>query len=241
MKQLEDSQLEEFDTENVNDNLWRIIKEQIDKDFPDGVFSFLDIGGGNGLFSDKLLDNYPNATGTIIDNSQLLLSKNTANTRKTVICDSVQNLADIKDKYDLVCFNWLLHHLVGNSYSETRNNISTAVDSAMSLLTPRGRLSICENMYNGLVIDWLPSRLIFVLTSSKAIASIIKRMGANTAGVGVCFLSYNQWVETIEKTSLKILKFSNDKKWPFSLKWLLFLHIGNIRYGHFWLMKTARI
>jgi hypothetical protein len=238
MKQLEDSQLEEFDTEYVNDDRWKIIKEQIDKDFPDGKFSFIDVGGGNGLFADKLLENYPNSTGTVMDNSQLLLNKNSTNSRKIVICDSVQNLGNIKEKYDLVCFNWLLHHLVGNSYSETRNNISTAIDSAIPLLTPRGRISIFENMYNGLAVDWLPGRLIFALTSSKLIAGIIKKMGANTAGVGVCFLSHKQWVKTVNKPNLKTLKYSNDEKWPIPMKWHIFLHVGNIRCGHFWLNNS---
>jgi SAM-dependent methyltransferase len=240
MRQLEDSQLQEFDTEYVNDSRWKIIKEQIDKDFPDGKFSFLDIGGGNGLFADKLLKHYPHAVGTVMDNSQLLLNKNTTNSRKMVICDSVQNLGDIKERYDLICFNWLLHHLVGNSYFETRNNISTAIDSAIPLLTYRGRISIFENMYNGLVIDWLPGRLIFALTSSKEIAVLIKKMGANTAGVGVCFLSHKQWVNTVNKSNLEIMKYSNDEKWPIPLPWYLFLHIKSIRCGHFWLMNATK-
>lgn len=59
MKQLEDSQLETFDTEYVNNKRWAIVKEKIDKDFPDGNFTFLDIGGGNGKFADRLLKAYP--------------------------------------------------------------------------------------------------------------------------------------------------------------------------------------
>jgi hypothetical protein len=39
MKQLEDSQLEAFDTEYVNDKLWQIVKEKIDQDFPEGNLS----------------------------------------------------------------------------------------------------------------------------------------------------------------------------------------------------------
>ncbi|NJO57968.1 MAG: class I SAM-dependent methyltransferase [Richelia sp. RM2_1_2] len=82
MKQLEDSQLETFDTEYVNDKRWQIIKEQIERDFPEGDFTFLDVGGGNGLFADRLLSNYPKSRGTVLDNSELLLSKNKSNSRK---------------------------------------------------------------------------------------------------------------------------------------------------------------
>jgi len=239
MKQLEDSQLETFDTEYVNEQRWKIVKEQINKDFPEGDFSFLDIGGGNGLFADKLLANYPHSRGTVLDNSQLLLNKNLTNTKKTLVCDSVENLDKLNQKYDLICFNWLLHHLVGNSYLATRKNISFALDAVVPLLTPRGRVSIFENMYNGLIIDGLPSRLIFNLTSNKTIAGFTKKMGANTAGIGVCFLSQKQWVEQLNHTSLNLLKYSDDDKWGIPLKWQIFLHVGNIRCGHFWLASQT--
>lgn len=238
MKQLEDSQLKTFDTEYVDEKRWKIIKAQIDKDFPDGDFSFLDVGGGNGVFADRLLEYYPKSRGAVLDNSQLLLNKNVTNARKTIICDSVENLSKLKTKYDLICFNWLLHHLIGNSYQDTRQNISTAISTVIPLLTDRGRVSIFENMYNGLVVDGLPSILIFILTSSKAIAGFIKKMGANTAGVGVCFLSQKQWVRVLEKTSLNLLKYSDDDKWSISLKVKVFLHVGNIRCGHFWLVDS---
>lgn len=238
MKQLEDSQLETFNTEYVTDQRWQIIKAQIDKDFPNGDFNFLDVGGGNGVFADRLLEYYPKSKGTVLDNAQVLLDKNQINPRKTIVCDSVENLNSIEIKYDLICFNWLLHHLVGNSYSETRKNMSTAINAVIPLLTPYGRVSIFENMYNGLAIDGLPSKIIFTLTSSKAIAGVIKKMGANTAGVGVCFLSQKQWIETISKTGLKLLKYTDDEKWTIPIKWQVFLHIGNIRCGHFWLTNS---
>jgi hypothetical protein len=69
MKQLEDSQLETFDAEYVNDQRWKIIKAQRDKDFPNGDFNFLDVGGRNGVFADRLLEYYPNSKGTVLDNA----------------------------------------------------------------------------------------------------------------------------------------------------------------------------
>lgn len=236
MKQLEDSQLETFDTEYVNDKRWQIIKEQIDRDFPKGDFTFLDVGGGNGLFADRLLSNYPKSRGTVLDNSELLLAKNKSNSRKSLICDSVEHLAQLDGKYDLICFNWLLHHLVGNSYSETRQNMSAALEAVIPLLTPRGRVSIFENMYNGLIFDGLPSHLIFTLTSNQAIAGLTKKMGANTAGVGVCFLSHNQWFSTITKANFKILSYIAMDKQPNPLHWKFFLHTGHLCKGFFWLI-----
>ncbi|BDA70166.1 hypothetical protein CAL7716_043320 [Calothrix sp. PCC 7716] len=242
MKQLEYSQLETFDTEYVNNNRWEIVKEKIDNDFPDGNFTFLDIGGGNGKFADRLLMAYPQSNGTVIDNSELLLSKNKTHERKTLICDSVANLSKFHQKYDLVCFNWLLHHLVSDSYTQTRQNMFDTVNIAQSLLTYCGRVSIFENMYNGLVIDGLPSHLIFSLTSSKYIASFTKKMGANTAGVGVCFLSKQQWISTLKKSDLQLLAYS-DAGDAWSISWVrkLFLHMGKVHEGHFWLSSSSPI
>jgi len=235
LKQLNDSQLQSFDTEYVNDRRWEIIKNKIDKDFPQGAFSCLDIGGGNGKLADRLLNSYPYCRVTVLDNSELLLSKNQPNKRKTIICESVKNLGQLDMKYDLVCINWLLHHLVSDSYRETRKNISQTLNDAALLLTSQGRISIFENMYDGIIVDQLPSYLIFHLTSAKAIKTLIKKMGANTASIGVCFLSKNQWYSTLKNTSLEILQYTDDDPWSVPMIRKFFLHLGHIRAGHFWL------
>ncbi|BAZ10908.1 hypothetical protein NIES4071_27320 [Calothrix sp. NIES-4071] len=237
LKTLDNSQLETFNTEYINDKRWEIIQENIDRDFSNGKFRFLDIGGGNGLFADKLLSNYPSSEGTVLDNSELLINKNKFNSKKALICDSVESLSLLKEKYDIIFFNWLLHHLVGSSYAESKSNILSALNSAIPLLSEHGRISIYENMYDGLILDGLPSALVYNLTSNSAIAGITKKMGANTAGVGVCFLSKNQWISTLNKTDLELIKYSDDDKWSIPVAWNVFLHIKSIRCGHFWLMK----
>ncbi|MDH5325919.1 MAG: methyltransferase [Gammaproteobacteria bacterium] len=75
VRKLNDSQLEEFNVEYVNEQRWGYIKACLDRDFGDGKFNFVDIGGGNGLFADKILHEYPNCTGTVLDYSELLLSE----------------------------------------------------------------------------------------------------------------------------------------------------------------------
>lgn len=112
IKKLDESQVEAFDTEYVNGQRWVVIKRRIDDCFPEGEFTFLDVGGGNGKFTDRLLAQYPLACGTVLDNSQILLSRNEPNARKPLSYDSVENLARIDRAYDLICTRWLLHHLV---------------------------------------------------------------------------------------------------------------------------------
>jgi SAM-dependent methyltransferase len=236
MGNLNEKQLEAFDVEYVNNKRWIPIKQCIDRDFPDGQFSFVDLGGGNGIFADRILAAYPKSTGLVIDNSSFLLGKNLFNDRKRTVLESVENISHIlSEKYDIIFFNWLLHHLIDNSYARSLEKINSVLDSAKGMLTERGRVSIYENMYKGFIIDNAPSVIIYHLTIAKAIAPLIRRGGANTAGVGVCFLSYKKWYSTIKQIGYDILDYTNDDIWSINWKWHTFLLIKNIRCGHFWL------
>ena len=85
IKKLENNQLETFNKEYVNEERWPIVKQMIDQSFPEGRFSFLDIGGGNGIFTDKILAHYPEAVGTLLDNAEVLLEMNKSHPRKKLI------------------------------------------------------------------------------------------------------------------------------------------------------------
>ena len=237
MEKLRDDQLEAFDTNYINDTRWVPVKRCIDRDFPDGQFTFLDVGGGNGVFAYRILANYPNSEVVVLDDSRLLLSRNQPNIRKRVVLNNAENLGRFSDeKFDLVFFNWLLHHLVArSSYRQSRENINNVLHAAATVLTERGRVSIYENMYNGYVLDGVPGWLVYQLTSARKIAKLVRKAGANTAGVGVCFLSYRQWCLTVKQNGFRILDYTDDAVWSIPWTWNVFLHIGHIRCGHFWL------
>jgi hypothetical protein len=241
MTQLSDDQLRAFDTEYVTEPLWVPVKRCIDRDFPDGRFTFLDIGGGNGLFADRVLANYPGASGAVLDSSEFLLERNRPHPRKRVVLDRVENLAGGgAEKYDLVFLNWVLHHLVvGASYSRTRQHMCAVLTSIMSILTDRGRVSVYENMYNGLLLDGAPGWMVHHLTASQAMAKWTRRYGANTAGVGVCFQSYRQWCSIVERAGFSVLGYTDGDVWDIPWTWTVLLHIKHIRCGHFWLKGQA--
>ncbi|MCX7934302.1 MAG: class I SAM-dependent methyltransferase [Planctomycetota bacterium] len=237
MEPLQDYQLETFDQEYITHRRWQPVKRCIDRDFPDGQFTFLDVGGGNGLFADRILEFYPKAQGVVYDISHLLLSRNKPHPRKHLRQDSAEHLAHLKgEKFDLICANWLLHHLVGKTYQQSRTNIERALRDMRNLLNERGRISIYENIYNGILFDALPSRIVYFLTSAKAIKSLIRWAGANTAGVGVCFLSYPQWLNVFTQNGFRVLDHTPDKDWYIPWTWRVFLHIGQVHCAHFWLV-----
>jgi SAM-dependent methyltransferase len=237
IKKLDDEQVEAFDTEYVSDSRWEVVKSLLERDFPDGEFSFLDIGGGNGKFADRLLAQYPKSKGTVLDNSEVLLGRNQPDDRKVLVSSSVENLVELNEKYDLICVHWLLHHIVCDSYTKTRQAQNETLHAIRELLTPRGRVSMFENIYTGWVINSLPGRMIYQLTSNKMIAVLTRKLGANTAGVGVCFLSRGQWLASIKDAGLQVLAYTEPDKWvwPLKLEWRIFLHIKHVRVGHFWL------
>lgn len=236
MEQLSDDQLKTFDMEYVNDILFIPIRERLIRDFPGGRFNFLDIGGGTGRFVDRILDSFPESAGTVLDNSELLLKANNPNPRKKVLLESVEHLGRHPEKYDVVFFNWVLHHLVAKNYSESRENILNALRTVKSLLEPGGRLSVYENMYDGFVIDNLPGRLIYALTSMKTIRKVIRKAGANTAGVGVCFNSRQAWIAMLTQSGFSEPEVTPDPQRILNTKPLYkaLLQIRNIEFAHFW-------
>jgi hypothetical protein len=233
---LRDDQLEAFDTEYVNNRRWPLVERCLNEHYPDGRFSFLDVGGGNGVFADRVLTNYPEARATVLDNSEKLLERNWPDSRKLLVHASASDLRRVLDRsYDVIFFNWVLHHLLGSTYAATLQNMRLALSAAVPFLTERGRISVFENMYDGLVVDGLPSRLIYTLTSSRRLAPFTRRMGANTAGVGVCFLSRRAWGSQFERVALRVERYGDDARWQVAIHRRVFLHLGNIRCGHFWL------
>jgi SAM-dependent methyltransferase len=206
---LDESQLRDFDTEYVTPEIWTITEQWITEAFPDGQFSFLDVGGGNGAFTDLLLNRFPGARGVLIDNGEALLSINKPHPRKTTLCESA---LDIERRFkgqhfDLICFNWLLHHLVLRSYRSTCALQARIVAAARDLLSKQGRLCVFENLYDGILVDALPGWVTYQLTSSEILSPIVKRLGANTAGCGVCFRSRSGWEALFLQLGLDIKHF----------------------------------
>ncbi len=237
MRQLSDSQLASFDTEYVDADRWRLVKANIDRDFPDGRFRFLDLGGGTGRFADLLLANYPLAEGCVFDNSELLLAKNKPDVRKQLICDSAEHLGQLEGRFDLVSVHWLLHHLVSDSYAQTTANQHGVLRGLAALLSERGRVSVYENNYQGLLIGALPGWLIYQATLLRSLATLTRRLGANTAGVGVCFRSERQWRAMIAATGFNIVDYGEPDQWIWPLRWYwrVFLFLRRVRVGHYWL------
>src|SRR4029079_19809611 len=129
-------------------------------------------GGGNGFFVDRVLDEFPNATATLVDNAQTLLNRNRQHPRKRLVLGSADDLVKQFDgqRFDVVSLHWVLHHMVVRSWDDSTAMQVRLTRDVRQLLTERGRVSVLENMYQGRVAESFAPWLIYQLTSSKALA-----------------------------------------------------------------------
>lgn len=244
VRKLADSQLQTFaDTDFVTEKLFEGMAEAAQRDFPDGRFRFLDVGGGCGYFADRLLARFPSANGAVLDNSQLLLSQNAPDERKALILASATEIEQKfnERRFDIVFFNLALHHFVGGSYAKTRSLQRGAIEQARAVLAPGGRIAVTENLFDGIVADNLPGFIIYVITSSAVLAPVVHRLGANTAGIGVCFLSARAWRREFHGLQLRETAFVGEE-WRECEPWkefrLRLLGVRRVTRGIFWLADS---
>ena len=167
----------------------------------------------------------------------MLLSRNRPDSRKRTVLGSATELEKVPGRFDIVSVNWVFHHLVGDTYAESRANVIASLRACARLGT---RISVWENMYDGHWIDGLPGWLIYRLTSLKSLAKLTRFAGANTAGVGVCFQSRRQWEKNFADAGLEIISAEKDVPFMASRRLLrAALHLKPVGLAHFWLKAST--
>ncbi|WP_047042204.1 class I SAM-dependent methyltransferase [Vibrio mexicanus] len=205
VRKLRTDQTTSFDTEYIDQNMFDNLTKHIDMLFPTNLpFHLLDVGGGNGLYADKILNRYATAEVTLLEPERSLISKNVLHPRKHLI-EALFQEESCEQPFDIIQFNWVLHHFVSHTYQSTTELQQSALTRAHDQLNARGLVIIFENFYEGMVVRNLPSSLIYQSTSSKILAPITSKMGANTAGVGVCFNSRSAWHDMLIEAGFKTI------------------------------------
>ena len=206
-RNLSELQTAAFDVEYVTDELWQTLLPALTPHL-DRPSRFLDVGGGNGLFVDRVTNAFPQSFGTNVEPARNLVASNRIHSRKNLVSATFQDADFVaEERFDVIFFNWVLHHFVVDGYASTVACQKAALRKACSLLNPNGTVFILENLYDGRSIDNLPSRLIYGLTSSHLLKSVTSRMGANTAGVGVCFHSRRGWNRILGGAGYPVRRF----------------------------------
>lgn len=153
----------------------------------------VDVGGGCGFFARRLADTGGYRT-RVIDMDPRSIEGCEAIGIDGRIGDALAPRAEGDE--DLVCFNLILHHLVGKNERETR---ALQLKALKAWRGKAKRVFVNEYIYQSLVGQVSP-RLIYEITSSsilsaigRQLARIVPSFKANTFGVGVRFRSCEQW------------------------------------------------
>jgi hypothetical protein len=101
-------------------------------------------------------------------------------------------------------------------------------------------LFVAENSYEGMVIPELAGFLISMVTSSTLFAPLALKLGANSAGVGVCFLPERQWRRVFHEAGLRVCDFKVARMSRPSIAQRLALGIRLRRSLVFWLEASTR-
>ena len=153
-----------------------------------------DIGGGAGFFAQAIKHRLGmNVTVLDSDEQSILLCR--ASGIDAIVADALNPL--ISESCDVVCFNLILHHLVGETEQETLDLQSRA----LSLWKSNAHaVFVNEYIYDSFIINDISGWLIYRITSNRllskfgrAVANYIPSLMANTFGVGVRFRSQAEW------------------------------------------------
>ena len=190
-----------------------LLLEEFSEDKP---FNVLDLGGGNGLFADRLLARLPKSSATIVDISPSLLAKNKPSNRTELVHGTIEHISDLLAgrTFDYITVNWVFHHLIGNSYRTSWKNCLDTLMRCKELLKPNGMLIVSEDMFDGYLRSNLPSHLIYAITAIRWpwFVRLANRF-FNTAGVGVCFQSQRAWQHMFAQAGFDVVAFQRGLEW----------------------------
>ena len=217
-------------------SIWPPILRFFERDFPNGDFHLLDVGGGAGHFADYLLAQYPACRVSVFDLSPELLERNRPEPRKRLVLGDAVRLAEscLSADIDVVSFNFVLHHLLAGDEVESWELRRRVLRQAAGLLRKGGRLLIIEALYRGMFHEGLPSALIYRLTRSRRLAPLLRLFGSGAAGRGVLFQSGGAWWRMFTGSGLEVLDSYTCGVWEMNPAFKLLLNIASVRTGLFW-------
>ena len=198
----------------------------------DTLNRIVDIGGGVGYFA-RSLSEKTGAKTRVIDMDIISVER----CRESGV-DAIQGDALSPPKTgdeSVVCFNLILHHLVGKDEQATRTL------QLQALRAWKGSVSyifVNEYIYESAMLD-ISGKLIYLITSNKilsmvgsAIARIIPSFNANTFGIGVRFRAHQEWCKLFAEAGYQVSDSRLGQNENISLP-LRALFIKNIRRDSF--------
>ncbi len=166
----------------------------------------VDVGGGVGYFA-KAIKDITGIKVCVLDSDN-----ESVNICKKLQIDAIHDDAlnpKISGNETIICFNLILHHLVGASEDETRH----LQERALSVWHPTTRfIFVDEYIYESYFLKNFSGWLIFKITSSNFLSKIgnfiskfIPTLKANTFGIGVRFRSHKEWHDIFDSLGFDVI------------------------------------
>ncbi|MCM1173569.1 MAG: class I SAM-dependent methyltransferase [Blautia sp.] len=178
--------------------------------------TILDIGGGAGYFVKELLRHVTSKNSKMRKIDIYLVDTHRYDTwddddRRIHFLEG--NALDIDlicgggGKFDYIFCNMFFHHLLGDSFKQSAMFRENCISKMKKVLKPDGKIGIIDNLNDGFLWDQASCRILYFFTTTKnpLVVRICKRMGSNSAGVGVCMLSRKMWRKLVNGAGMRII------------------------------------
>ncbi|KAA6335961.1 hypothetical protein EZS27_015845 [termite gut metagenome] len=200
------------------DELLKLFSDVMEKMKNRSTLRILDIGGASGNFALALYEFFNNHCEVevfVLDTTKYDTWVKFTD-KITFVVGSADNLDKLFEvnTFDLVFVNRTIHHFVRNSWKTSIDGIAIIMTQIRSILKRNGNLCIVDFSFNGLLYDKASSKIIYALTSCKLpiITTVCKKLGGESAGIGVCFLSKQMWLNLFSQTGFIIEAFKEGKR-----------------------------
>ena len=237
-KVLDEHQIAYFDSESAVDSQVEHFLSLVGDRIPRDSKIILDVGGGKGYFATKIYTTTKCPVRVLDSDEKSIDAVNKINNFVTGVIGDALDPQVVGDE-SVVCFNLILHHLIGNNELETRQlqqkGLSVWKDSCEYIF-------VNEIMYES-YLGSFSGRLIYEITKNnilsmigKMVSIFIPSLRANTFGVGVRFRSHEDWVSLFTESGYDIISKISGETEPVSFFRRLLL-IKEMRRDSFLLSK----
>jgi hypothetical protein len=219
-RKLEQHQIEEFYVDCFAQEQAKAFATLIPQQTADRDSVVVDIGGGCGYFA-RDLTMLTGMRVRVVDSdpqSVAACSKHGLISIEAIVGDALN--PEIRGDEQVACFNLILHHLVGDSESATRNLQKQALLAWKGKAT---RVFVNEYIYESYV-GYVSGRLMYEITRSallsrigRLVSKFVPSFRANTFGVGVRFRARQEWIDLFNECGFKVVSSEYGEPDPMAL------------------------
>jgi ubiquinone/menaquinone biosynthesis C-methylase UbiE len=171
--------------------------------------NILDIGGASGHFAIALYKKFEknNCKVFVVDTTRYS-TWDEEESKVEFIESSADNLKKLfkENTFDIVFANLVFHHFVKSTWKKSLEGMHEIMNQIAFIMKKGGYFLVSDHFYNGFLWDKATNRIVYTLTtcSLSPIIKLCKKMGAESAGIGVCFLSEKMWYDLFSRASIEV-------------------------------------